>query len=653
MTKINNLTHGQRWFSVRMQSLDYPSERGGTCYGSGNLIAIEGILPEDFDENGNFINYIDHFDQIFKLAHDISPKELPKIVKTARQEYIKLVRNAKAEAWKEMQEILARENKLKQDDKLPERALTKIQMEQFLKLFRNKKKDMVNNPAFKGMHNILDIPALFELIEIYHQAYLHAGYFPEGKSPKNQNALAAAQLVLSQSLKKLGGVAKLTPISGIYTLDELTVYFRSLRQSLIHHQPPFTHPISLFLNNSLHGITVGYNPHQKTWIFFNSSQLPTQYVPVPLDEEQTIAADKEIAAKVFEAFTFREIHADQSPIPKQPIIEDKEVIKHSSFSTHIYVAKNYEIELNNCLAVWQSRPEWIDMHEVTSDKANLIDSTDGSWLYIAALENNLKKVTELLTMGAKPNQAIKFGNTPLYIAAQMGHYEIVNELLRWNADPNLVVCGCTPLHVAVLQGHLEIVEELLKNKADPSPISYIDPVALAKQRGHLAIVHLLEQALEFQKLHREIAKLKDQPAIPERTLAIQKLRQYTTTSLAEFKKVYADFKRFDDFALDLFNIFATHQAVGKKEFKNFNSLKEKIKRAYQDYDTDKDITASIPALQVEANEIGDVAEATFNKTSSLSFAGSYIGAFFNHKASLAVVIHTAVEKLGEIKICCK
>jgi hypothetical protein len=84
-------------------------------------------------------------------------------------------------------------------------------------------------------------------------------------------------------------------------------------------------------------------------------------------------------------------------------------------------------------------------------------------LFIAAKNNNLRKVNELLEAGTNVNDATKGGTTPLMIACEKGHSEIVKRLL---AVPGIDVNksnrgGETALHVACDKNNAEIIRLLL------------------------------------------------------------------------------------------------------------------------------------------------------------------------------------------------
>ena len=105
---------------------------------------------------------------------------------------------------------------------------------------------------------------------------------------------------------------------------------------------------------------------------------------------------------------------------------------------------------------------------------------------------------------AEVDKANNNGSTPLFASAK-GNVEIVNVLLTGGADVNQNLSdGQSPLFAACEEGHVENVVLLIGAGAninsrvvDPSPIdpscSGMTPLMIAKDKGHQAIVALLEQ----------------------------------------------------------------------------------------------------------------------------------------------------------------
>jgi len=102
--------------------------------------------------------------------------------------------------------------------------------------------------------------------------------FEKNKTPLTQNALLAAPLVMSKEIRDQGGLYQSTSFTGVYSKEELTEYFESLKDSILNSDPAYTQPVALVLQNSNHAISVGFDPIENQWIFIDANNIPTQYL---------------------------------------------------------------------------------------------------------------------------------------------------------------------------------------------------------------------------------------------------------------------------------------------------------------------------------------------------------------------------------------
>ncbi len=118
-------------------------------------------------------------------------------------------------------------------------------------------------------------------------------------------------------------------------------------------------------------------------------------------------------------------------------------------------------------------------------------------LYIAARDNNIAKVEELIAAGADVNKTrADIGATPLYIACEMGHTNVVENLIAAGADVNKARTdnGATPLYLACEMGHTNIVENLIAYGADVDKArtdNGATPLYIASLSGHTNVVEKL------------------------------------------------------------------------------------------------------------------------------------------------------------------
>ena len=122
---------------------------------------------------------------------------------------------------------------------------------------------------------------------------------------------------------------------------------------------------------------------------------------------------------------------------------------------------------------------------------------------IAAVANDLPTLKVALALGDRPgNITSRYDGTALIAAAHLGHADIVRELIRagapldhvnnlgWTALIESIVLGDGgPRHVATLKALVEAGANV--NLADRNGST---PLALAKGRGHTAMVLILENA---------------------------------------------------------------------------------------------------------------------------------------------------------------
>ena len=94
-------------------------------------------------------------------------------------------------------------------------------------------------------------------------------------------------------------------------------------------------------------------------------------------------------------------------------------------------------------------------------------ATTTTLLHVAAANDYLAMVRELLKRGASIDLPSSLGGTALVHAAANGHLSIVLVLLQHSAKPDLQdIYGCTALMYAADRGHVTCVQALLRAKAN-------------------------------------------------------------------------------------------------------------------------------------------------------------------------------------------
>jgi hypothetical protein len=108
-------------------------------------------------------------------------------------------------------------------------------------------------------------------------------------------------------------------------------------------------------------------------------------------------------------------------------------------------------------------------------------------LHVAAADDHLAIVKELVKRGASVDLQSSLGLTALVEAACRGHLSIVLVLLQQSANPNLQdIDGITALMAAADQGHEACVKALLRAKANTELLNKAGDTALrcAENQGH-------------------------------------------------------------------------------------------------------------------------------------------------------------------------
>ncbi|GLT98480.1 hypothetical protein SLE2022_159840 [Rubroshorea leprosula] len=189
-----------------------------------------------------------------------------------------------------------------------------------------------------------------------------------------------------------------------------------------------------------------------------------------------------------------------------------------------------DLPLNLCFATLRGDDSLLHQLLKRGLDCNESDNNGRTALHIAASKGSVNCVVLLLDYGADPNCKDSDGNVPLWEAMVGGHKKVVKMLIENGADINagdvghfaciaaeqnnldllkeIVHCGgnvtrprsngSTALHVAVCEANIEMVKFLLKNGADidkPDDDGWT-PRDLADQQGHEDIKMLFQSCAE-------------------------------------------------------------------------------------------------------------------------------------------------------------
>jgi len=156
----------------------------------------------------------------------------------------------------------------------------------------------------------------------------------------------------------------------------------------------------------------------------------------------------------------------------------------------------------------------------------------------AAQNGDVKAVQTLLASGADLSERADGNYSALDWAAMNGHLKIVKILIENGADVNSGAGQATALHVAAYFGQASVVRSLLEAGADPGIGNYQGktPLQLARERGHIPIVHMLQEAEE----NRYIA-IKKPASVTTKEIPIAKPAATTPAATADMTVSSPDF----------------------------------------------------------------------------------------------------------------
>ncbi len=462
MPDIDQLPAGQSWLVRRAQSLGYALDLTGCCFGL-SFMAMQAELAGEFDI----------FYRRLEIINSIPLNEFSLTMDQIKENVTSITKEIRAEAEKEFEDLSPEEiiqlekssyTKIDElnvimDDLIVKNIVTVENRENEFQLRKNSllrnayTQKKISEKFSEYPHDdqiVLGIPAFFESMMLYQNISEHSYLFKKGQVVPFENPALSMSLVTSNKLIQKGGMTKIDAgnFSGVYKKDELQSYFESLREAVragrkidIENAENEIPPVTLILSCIHHTIEVSYDPLKDGWRIVNPSAMS--------QANELIYDASEIADKTFSSF-----------LSKNEI---------TTFSTTIYGVGdvNNVNALNKIVQDWKNKEDFINLHAVTAEKSNLVDSFNASWLHIAAQNGNSDTITALLAKNKNPDLLDFNHNTPLHEAIKYNQADCVSVLLKNKADPNRVDHdGDAPLVLAVMFSKAEIVKMLLASGAD-------------------------------------------------------------------------------------------------------------------------------------------------------------------------------------------
>lgn len=368
-----------------MKKLGYKSNERGVCFGYAHM-GMQALLAND----------LKLFNERVELMCSINEGQLTDKIEDAKRKSVHLVQEAK---------------------------LAGIPLKNF----------SIADKLTPEERALIDITAFSEGVELYQNTSLYK-YLFDKKLESDQDTKAAVAIVASDSLKEKGNIANPLRFIGNYDQNELTQYFKSLKETILATSPPFTHPMSLILCSGNHAISVGFVDNQ--WVFIDANSIPTEY----------IRDDIIIAEKVLKALSRNE---------------------YITLETRVYVASENKNEAAHLLDSWQQDSRWQSLHKPSINKAERIDSVGNNLLDMAVMTNHPDTVDSILKLKFKSvvEESIKdsLGNpfSLFLIAVSCGYADVLKVFLKQELEPEILSAGFL---MAAKEGHGNIMKILCSDK---------------------------------------------------------------------------------------------------------------------------------------------------------------------------------------------
>lgn len=128
-------------------------------------------------------------------------------------------------------------------------------------------------------------------------------------------------------------------------------------------------------------------------------------------------------------------------------------------------------------------------------------------LHTAVINDHTAAASVLLDAGADIEATTNDELHAIHLAAMRGHANVTKVLLQRGANVHAIdVGGATALHAAAYYGFTEVARTLLDAGADPNRKDRhgFTPLTLARQKGHSALLSLLENPAQAANIHNAV-----------------------------------------------------------------------------------------------------------------------------------------------------
>lgn len=374
---------------------------------------------------------------------------------------------------------------------------------------------------------LLDIQAFFEHIVLHQFPDFYTALF--GRLLTQSDVESVSDSTTSDTMRSRGGLYKIYSYPGIYTKEEVKLYFDKLGDVLdssTNHSS--RERWGMIIGGFDHTVALSYTPGVG-WQFMDTEQYP----PLTFAKEEThllaeelanaligedpassyigfntaifTTGDNELLAKVTTALDqFNEELVLTEDMLKREY-EEYDLVYLAAQNEHIWVlveslkyglslTKNYGGYPLIYLVVQYGNLEMIDFLCVNGIEVNTL-STGYTPLFLAAAKGDVAGISLLARKGADINK----GNsttmaTPVYIAAKEGHPLAITVLEQLGTD----LClgdndGTTPLHAAAIENHVDVIATLINLKVSPdiADDNGLTPLHVAAKHNNLEAIEAL------------------------------------------------------------------------------------------------------------------------------------------------------------------
>ena len=328
---------------------------------------------------------------------------------------------------------------------------------------------------------IAGIPAFCESIELHFQPEYYPEWFEAEKAPSAQSAEHTLSLLLPSVLQRemrekpgvnrnvINTVFSSGVFTGVYTLNELELYFKSLRKILKKNKTN----IALLLSSASHSKLVSYDCETNQWI----------QLDIRTPEVETFHLCQSIAYEV--RINFSENN-------------------YTSFATQIFGTDKAAID--KILLLWKEDVNWQRIHDLDFEKSQLLDSHGRKLIHVAAQNGDIETIRNILILAGEKGRAVindlseEDDKSPLQHAVSCSQRATVEFLLKNGAKPNSHR-SLSSLQRAVKMKADDIVKLLLEYGANPDAVCRHGQTALdrAVRNGQAETVKILTNVNLFAK----------------------------------------------------------------------------------------------------------------------------------------------------------